>query len=103
VIKAETPVLSSEEACKLLDSIERYTLIGPGDGAPIVTMVYSFARVSAAITMKAGNCFQHRKRCRLRLHQKAASATKLPVRLVWSRIIQRTFYGRWVLPSSFIV
>jgi hypothetical protein len=55
VIKAETPVLSSEEACKLLDSIERYTLIGPGDGALIVTMVYSFARVSAAVTMKAGN------------------------------------------------
>jgi hypothetical protein len=48
MIKAETPVLSSEEACKLLDSIEPYTLIGPGDGALIVTMVYSFTRVSAA-------------------------------------------------------
>jgi integrase/recombinase XerD len=68
VIEAETPVLSSVEACMLLDSIEPYTLIGPGDGALIVTMVYSFTRVSAAVTMKPSNCFQHRKRCWLRLH-----------------------------------
>jgi hypothetical protein len=62
----------------LLDSIERYTLIRPGDGALIVTMVYSFARVSAAVTMKAGNCFQHRKRCRLRLHQKGSKRHEAP-------------------------
>jgi hypothetical protein len=71
-------VLSSEETCKLLDSIESYTLIGPADGALIVTMVCSFARVSAAVTMKAGNRFQHRKCCWLRLHQKGGKYHQAP-------------------------
>jgi len=61
-------VLSSEEARKLLDLIESNTLIGLRDRALIGTMVYSFARVGAVITMKVGDYFQHRKRWWLRLH-----------------------------------
>jgi site-specific recombinase XerD len=45
VRRGKTPVLSSEEARKLLDSIETSTLIGLRDRALIATMVYSFARV----------------------------------------------------------
>src|SRR5205823_9266038 len=41
----QTPVLSSDEARKLLDSIESDTLIGLRDRALIGTMVYSFALV----------------------------------------------------------
>jgi site-specific recombinase XerD len=63
-------VLSSEEARKLLDSIESNTSIGLRDRALIGTMVYSFARVGAVVTMKAGDYFQHRKRWWLRLHEK---------------------------------
>jgi integrase/recombinase XerC len=33
-------------------------------------MVYSFARVGAAVTMRVGDYFQHRKRLWLRLHEK---------------------------------
>ncbi len=33
-------------------------------------MVYSFARVSAASTLRIGNYFQHRKRLWLRLYEK---------------------------------
>jgi hypothetical protein len=36
--------------------------LGCVTGALIGTMVYSFARVGAAITMKVGDYFQHRKR-----------------------------------------
>ncbi len=50
----------SEEARKLLDSIESDTLIGLRDRALIGAIVYSFARVSAASTI--GDYFQHRKR-----------------------------------------
>jgi hypothetical protein len=39
----KTPVLSAEEARKLLDSIETTTLIGLRDRALIGVMVYSFA------------------------------------------------------------
>jgi integrase/recombinase XerD len=57
-----TSVLSSDEARKLLDSIESNTFIGLRDRALIGTMLYSFARVGAVITMKVGDYFQHRKR-----------------------------------------
>jgi site-specific recombinase XerD len=70
VKRGKTPVLSSEEARKLLDSIESNTLIGLRDRALIGIMVYSFARVGAAVTMKIGDYFQHRKRWWLRLHEK---------------------------------
>ena len=41
----QDPVLSAEEARKLLDSIETTTLMGLPDRALIGVMVYSFARV----------------------------------------------------------
>jgi len=71
-------VLSSEEARTLLDSIESDTLIGLRDRALIGTMVYSFARVGAAINMKIGDYFQHRKRWWLRLHEKGGKRHEVP-------------------------
>src|SRR6202011_5205898 len=76
VRRGKTPVLSAEEARKLLDSIESNTLIGLRDRALIGTMVYSFARVGATVAMRVGDYFQHRKRWWLRLHEKAASGTR---------------------------
>jgi integrase/recombinase XerD len=78
VKRGKTPVLSSEEARKLLDSIESSTLIGLRDRAVIGTMVYSFARVGAAVTMKVGDYFQHRKRWWLRLHEKGGKRHEVP-------------------------
>ena len=78
VRRGKTPVLSSEEARKLLDSIESNTLIGLRDRALIGTMVYSFSRVSAAVTMKVGDYFQHRKRWWLRLHEKGGKRHEVP-------------------------
>jgi integrase/recombinase XerD len=78
VKRGKTPVLSSEEARKLLDSIESITLIGLRDRALIGMMVYSFARVGAAVTMKVGDYFQHRKRWWLRLHEKGGKRHEVP-------------------------
>jgi site-specific recombinase XerD len=78
VKRGKTPVLSAEEARKLLDSIESNTLIGLRDRALIGTMVYSFARVGAAVTMKVGDYFQHRKRWWLRLHEKGGKRHEVP-------------------------
>jgi integrase len=69
VRRGKTPVFSAEEPRKLLHSIETTTLIGR-DRAVIGVMVYSFARVGAAVTMRVGDYFQHRKRLWLRLHEK---------------------------------
>src|SRR6266849_1352570 len=78
VKRGKTPVLSAEEARKLLDSIGSNTLIGVRDRALIGAMVYSFARVGAAVTMKAGDYFQHRKRLWLRLHEKGGKRHEVP-------------------------
>jgi integrase/recombinase XerD len=78
VKRGKTPVLSAEEARKLIDSIESDTLIGLRDRALIGIMVYSFARVGAAITMKVGDFFQHRKCWWLRLHEKGGKRHEVP-------------------------
>jgi integrase/recombinase XerD len=70
VRRGKTPVLSAAEARNLLDSIEITTLIGLRDRALIGVMVYSFTRVGAAVSMRVGDLFQHRKRLWLRLHEK---------------------------------
>ncbi len=78
VKRGKTPVLSAEEARKLLDSIESNTLIGLRDRALIGVMVYSFARVGATVTMKVGDYFQHRKGWWLRLHEKGGKRHEVP-------------------------
>jgi site-specific recombinase XerD len=78
VRRGKTPVLSAEEARKLLDSIETTTLIGLRDRALVGVMVYSFARVGAAVAMRVGDFFQHRKRLWLRLHEKGGKRHEVP-------------------------
>jgi site-specific recombinase XerD len=75
---ARPPVLSAEEARKLLDSIDIITLIGLRDRARIGTMVFSLARVGAAVTMRVGDFFQHRKRLWLRLREKGGKRHEVP-------------------------
>jgi len=78
VRRGKTPVLSAEEARKLLDSIETSTLMGLRDRALIGVMVYSFARVGAAVTMRVGDYFERRKRLWLRLHEKGGKRHEVP-------------------------
>lgn len=68
--RGKTPVLSAEEARQLLDSIEPDTLIGLRDRALIGLMVFSFARVSAAVSMRVEDFFAQGKTWFLRLHEK---------------------------------
>jgi len=49
VTSGKTPVLSTDEARPLLDAIDTSTLVGLRDRAFIGVMVYTFARVSAAV------------------------------------------------------
>jgi site-specific recombinase XerD len=78
VRRGKTPVLFAEEARKLLDSIETTTLLGLRDRALIGVMVYSCARVGAAVTMQVGDIFRHRKRLWLRLHEKGGKRHEVP-------------------------
>jgi len=92
VKKGKTPVLSGEDARKLLDSIpltrkieeggqtvEVPDLLGLRDRALIALMVYSFARIGAVIHMKVDDYYQNGKRSWIRLHEKGGKFHEVPV------------------------
>jgi site-specific recombinase XerD len=78
VKRGKTPVLSPEDARRLLDSIDCSKLIGLRDRALIALMVYSFARVSAVVGMNLDDYYQNGKRCWLRLHEKGGKFHEVP-------------------------
>lgn len=69
VKQGKTPVLSSDEARQLFEAIPTDTLVGLRDRALIGVLVYSFARISAALAMRVEDYFPQGKRWRIRLHE----------------------------------
>ena len=78
VKRGKTPVLTSKDARKLLDSIDTSTLIGLRDRALISVMIYSFARVSAVVGMRVEDYYQNGKRSWFRLHEKGGKFHEVP-------------------------
>jgi site-specific recombinase XerD len=84
VKRGKTPVLSEDQARRLLASIKAVRkatlsdgseaevpwLVGLRDRALIGVMVYSFARISAVVAMEVEDYFSNGKRWWLRLHEK---------------------------------
>jgi site-specific recombinase XerD len=79
VVKAgKTPVLAPEEARALIDSIEVTTVAGLRDRALIGLMVFSFARIGAALGMKVEDVFTQNRRLWVRLREKGGKAHAMP-------------------------
>ena len=78
VNKGKTPVLDGDEAKKLLDSIDVSTVVGLRDRALIALLVYSFARISAALHMNVEDYYPQGKRWWLRLHEKGGKQHEMP-------------------------
>jgi integrase/recombinase XerD len=93
VKKGKTPVLKADEARQLLDSIPLKRgpepqsgqedtrppcLTGLRDRALIAVMVYSFARVSAALGMKVEDYYTEGRRAWFRLHEKGGKRHEVP-------------------------
>jgi len=76
--RGKTPVLSAEEARLLLDSIQVENVVGLRDRTLIAVMVYTFARVSAAVSMKVADYYQNGKRYWLRLREKGGRLHEVP-------------------------
>lgn len=77
--KGKTPVLSAEDARRLLDSIDTSHVVGLRDRALIGVMVYSFARISAVVQMKVKDYYPNGKRYWIRLHEKGGKFHEVPV------------------------
>jgi integrase len=78
VRSGKTPVLDSAEARRLLDAIDTSTPAGLRDRALIGLMVYSFARIGAALTMKVEDVFTQNGRYWVRLHEKGGKDHAMP-------------------------
>jgi len=74
----KTPVLDPEEARVLIDSIDVTTHAGLRDRALIGLMVYSFARIGAALGMKVEDVFTQNRRLWVRLREKGGKEHAMP-------------------------
>ena len=78
VTSGQTPVLDPTEARALLDSIDTATVAGLRDRALIGLMVYSFARIGAALGMAVEDVYTQNRRLWVRLREKGGKRHALP-------------------------
>ena len=78
VRRGKTPVLAPDEARALLDSIDVSKPVGLRDRALIALMVYSFARIGAALGMKVEDVYTQNRRLWVRLHEKGGKRHDMP-------------------------
>jgi integrase/recombinase XerC len=78
VRRGKTPVLDPAEARALLDSIDVTTPAGLRDRALIGLMIYSFARIGAALAMRVEDVFVQNRRLWVRLHEKGGKRHEMP-------------------------
>ena len=78
VRRGKTPVLDPAEARQLIDAINVSTVIGLRDRALIGLMVYSFARIGAAIGMRVEDVYPQNRRLWVRLHEKGGKQHAMP-------------------------
>lgn len=76
--QGKTPVLMADEARTLIDSIDVSTIVGLRDRALIGLMVYTFARISAALAMQVEDVYIQGRRTWVRLHEKGGKLHALP-------------------------
>jgi site-specific recombinase XerD len=77
--RGKTPVLSSDEARQLLDSINvENSIVGLRDRALIGLMVYTFARVGAATGMDVDDWYFQNRKWWVRLHEKGGKLHQMP-------------------------
>ena len=109
VHQGKTPVLEAAEARALLDSIDSTTHSGLRDRALIGLMIYSFARIGAALGMRSRTCSPRTAASGCGCRRKAASRTPFhaitacrnTLLLTWSRPGSwRTITGRCSAPSG---
>ncbi len=78
VTSGQTPVLDPTEARALLDSIDTRNHAGLRDRALIGLMVYSFARIGAALGMTVEDVYTQNRRLWVRLREKGGKRHAMP-------------------------
>lgn len=78
VKKGKTPVLAADEARAMLDAIDITTPVGLRDRALIGLMIFTFARVGAAVGMRIEDVYVQGRRTWVRLHEKGGKQHEMP-------------------------
>ena len=78
VKRGKTPVLAPDEARRLIDAIDVTTPAGLRDRALIALMVFSFARIGAALKMRVDDAYTQNRRLWVRLHEKGGKRHEMP-------------------------
>lgn len=78
VKRGKAPILEAEEARHLLASIDISTPVGLRDRTLIALLIYTFARVSAAIGMNIEDYYIQGRRSWVRLHEKGGKRHEMP-------------------------
>jgi site-specific recombinase XerC len=78
VKRGKTPVLTEDQARRLIESIDVSTLIGLRDRALIGVMTYAFARIGAVVAMRVDDYYPEGKRWWVRLHEKGGKRHEMP-------------------------
>ncbi|MBX3328329.1 MAG: phage integrase N-terminal SAM-like domain-containing protein, partial [Nitrospira sp.] len=76
--KGKTPVLMADEARMLINAIDVRTIVGLRDRALIGLMVYTFARIGAAVAMQVEDVYIQGRRTWVRLHEKGGKLHAMP-------------------------
>lgn len=79
VVRGLTPILTAREVGQFIDLIDAGTQVGLRDRALVGLMVFSFARVSAAVVMRMSDYFGAGGRRWLRLKEKGGKIHEMPV------------------------
>lgn len=95
VRKGKTPVLTAAEARCLLDTIPAHSLAGLRDRALISVMVFSFARVSAVLSMNVEDYTPREggRRMWFRLHEKGGKYHELPAHHRAEELVDAYLHG----------
>jgi site-specific recombinase XerD len=79
VRRGKTPVLTEDQARRLLEGLDTSTLVGLRDRALIGVMTYTFARIGAVVALRVEDYYPAGKRWWLRLHEKGRKRHNMPV------------------------
>jgi len=76
--KGKTQILTPQEARKLIRAIPTDTTVGLRDRALIGLMIYTFARISAALNMDVKDVYPKQESLWVRLHEKGGKHHEMP-------------------------
>lgn len=78
VKRGKTPVLEPQETRQLIERIDTAKIVGLRDRALIGLMVYSFARIGAALSLKIEDVYTQNRRLWVRLSEKGGKQHDMP-------------------------